>query len=271
MIQFETNNLTIFESALFRTTSTVLVTDDLVLVVDPNWLPQEVEAIRSHVEKVKGDRPVYLLFTHSDYDHIIGYRAFPEAKVIASSAFQKNAEKEKVLEEIRQFDDDYYILRDYPIEYPEVDVEVKKDGQTLALGQTRLTFYLAPGHNADGVFTIAEPEGLFIAGDYLSNIEFPFVYHSFEKYENTLKKVDSILGKHAIDLLIPGHGDVAITEEEILLRQQESFGYFEQLRESVLQKTPFGLEALWQRYRFRRNMINFHQANETLLRKELGL
>ena len=45
-IQFKTPNITVFESALFRTTTTLLETDDLLLLVDPNWLPSEIENIQ---------------------------------------------------------------------------------------------------------------------------------------------------------------------------------------------------------------------------------
>lgn len=67
-------HITIFESALYRTTSTVFHNDDLILIVDPNWLPGEVQAVRGHVDQIKKGYPLYLLFTHSDYDHIIAYR-----------------------------------------------------------------------------------------------------------------------------------------------------------------------------------------------------
>jgi hydroxyacylglutathione hydrolase len=54
----------------------------MVLIVDLNWLPNEVDDIRNYVDSVKGDRELYLLFTHGDFDHIIGYKAFPGAKII---------------------------------------------------------------------------------------------------------------------------------------------------------------------------------------------
>jgi hydroxyacylglutathione hydrolase len=66
----------VFQSALFQTNTTVVTTDDMVLLVDPNWLPLEIAEIRQFVETQSGGKkPIYLLFTHSDYDHIIGYRA----------------------------------------------------------------------------------------------------------------------------------------------------------------------------------------------------
>jgi hydroxyacylglutathione hydrolase len=49
MILFQQDQLTVFQSALFRTNSAVIEGDSFVLVVDSTWLPQEVEEIRQHV------------------------------------------------------------------------------------------------------------------------------------------------------------------------------------------------------------------------------
>ena len=85
MIQFQNEHITVFQSALYQTTCTVVETKDFVLVVDPNWLPHEMEEeIEQHVTQIRGQRELYLLFTHGDFDHVIGYHAFPGAKVIRS-------------------------------------------------------------------------------------------------------------------------------------------------------------------------------------------
>ncbi|MEK4284043.1 MULTISPECIES: hypothetical protein [Ureibacillus] len=66
MIQYQDKHLTVFESQLYKTTSTVIQTEDCVIVVDPCLLPSEVDEIREHVVSMKGNRPVYLIITHSD-------------------------------------------------------------------------------------------------------------------------------------------------------------------------------------------------------------
>ncbi|MFT4761195.1 MAG: hydroxyacylglutathione hydrolase [Paraglaciecola sp.] len=267
MIQFKNHHLTVFQSALFCTTSTVIETSDLVLVVDPNWLSDEVETIRHFVEKIKGNRPVYLLFTHSDYDHIIGWRAFPDAKVIASQAFVENPDKEKILEQIHTFDDEYYISRDYEIAYPRVDFPIQKEGETLSFGNTQLTFYHAKGHNSDGIFTIVNNQ-YWIAGDYFCEVEFPYIYHSSVEYEATLAKTAAILKEHSIEYLIPGHGTVATSNAEILKRKQDALKYIHELRDSVKMGKHFDLDNLWRYYKFPRIMKKFHAANIELMQKE---
>ena len=98
-------NITIFQSALFQTNSTVVKTEDSILVVDPAWLPEEVVLIKKEVDEIRGDRPVFLIFTHSDFDHIIGYKAFQADKVFMSKAMAENPRKEDVVEQALDFDE----------------------------------------------------------------------------------------------------------------------------------------------------------------------
>lgn len=270
--QFSSHDICVFESALFRTTSTVITTADLVLVVDPNWLPEEVEAIHRYArQQAQGLRPIYILFTHSDYDHIIGYKAFPNAQTIASAAFVSNPDKEAIIKQIRDFDDEYYIARNYPIEYPEIDHIIGQDDQILEIGHTRIRFWQAPGHNADGLFALVEPLGYWIAGDYLSNIEFPYIYHSSRDYEQTLQKAIQIIETHKPRVLIPGHGDYTCVADEMKHRIEESHDYLYQLRWHVQQGLPYPVELLWHKYHFPGIMSKFHQGNIDLISKELAI
>ena len=153
-IIFRDPNITIFQSALFMTNSTVISTDDVIIVVDPGWLPDEVLAIRHYVEGIRKKKPLYLMFTHSDYDHIIGYKAFEADKVFVSKAMSDNPEKEKIIEQILEFDEQYYVERPYPIEFPNGDFTVFRDGVQYRQGNTKMTFYLTPGHTADSMMIV---------------------------------------------------------------------------------------------------------------------
>ncbi len=271
-IQYTTQGIRVFESALFKTTATVLETPDLVLVVDPNWLPDEVAFIRRYVDGIRGERPLYLLFTHSDYDHIIGYGAFLDAKTIASEAFATQTDQDAAIAQVKKWDEEYYIERDYPVVYPTVDVVARQPGQVLTIGGTHLTFYLAPGHNSDGLFTLASWENrcVWVAGDYLSEVEFPFIYHSSEAYEQTLQTARTILEQHQPELLIPGHGQVTASQQEMVQRMEDSLGYIQTLRQCLRDNIPFPEESLWQRYRFRKGQESFHRNNAELMQKELA-
>ncbi|XKG66890.1 MBL fold metallo-hydrolase [Mesobacillus maritimus] len=201
---------------------------------------------------------------------MIGYGAFPEAKVIASQAFDSKSDqkKERIVEEIKSFDDEYYVSRDYPISFPEVDFPIKGDEHCMQIGQTTLTFFQAAGHNDDGLFTIIEPFGILIAGDYFSDIEFPYIYFNSKEYERTIRKLDDILTKFTIQLLVTGHGNPTRDRSEMKNRKQVSLDYIEKMREFVIGNDESGSMELIEDCKFPRNMKKFHKQNYSLFEKE---
>jgi hydroxyacylglutathione hydrolase len=261
-------NVTVFQSALFQTNTTVVQTNDMVLVVDPGWLPQEVKTIRQYVDEIRGFKPVFLLFTHSDYDHIMGYKAIDADRVFMSEAMSLHPEKDKILEKAQSFDHQFYIERPYPLEYPQADFAVYRDGVQFRTGQTKMTFYLTPGHTADSMMVVIWHLGLCIAGDYLSNVEFPFINHSSIDYEQTLEKLPRIHDKNWFTRLIPGHGAPSLSINDWLRRRTESLTYLFALRESISTDVPFDETSLWQRYRFPLYQRQCHNDNLALMRKE---
>jgi len=271
MILYKDNHTLVIQSSLFQTNSTVIETEDFILAADPCWLPEEVEYIRRYIDERKGDKPFYLLFTHSDYDHIIGYKAFPGAKVIGTANMIGNSKKEAILEQIREFDDSYYLKRNYEITYPEIDYKVEKNKQTLKLGKYTFTFYMANGHTNDGIFTLIEPLGIWIAGDYLSDIEFPYIYSNSRDYEKTLEITEEIVKQHRIKLLIPGHGSVTGDSEEIEKRIRDSKEYISKTRQLMTENKELETYSVLNHYSFPRIMKKFHEGNVNLLKKEMGI
>ncbi len=271
MIQFQNDLITVFQSELFQTTSTVIQTPDLVLIVDPNWLKGEVERIRDYVAQIRGDRPLYLLFTHSDWDHIIGFNAFPDATTIGSIHMQQRTDPESAVKQIVEFDAKNYITRDYATEFPRLDVAIQEDGQQLCVGGTTLTFYHAWGHIADGLFTIVEEHGILIAGDYLSNVEYPYIYQSSTLYEQTMHRVEQVFAEHNIQLLVPGHGQVTTDREEMIRRQASSLHYIQVLRQAVQDNDYRALDELSASYPYDKGTKNFYKDNVELVKRELGL
>lgn len=269
MIQYQKNGLTVFQSALFQTTSTVVEADEFVLIADPNWLPLEIKEIQQYVAQIKNGRELYVLFTHGDFDHIIGYQAFPGAKVIGSKGLQEHPQKEEKLHLIKQFDHDYYITRPYPIAFPKVDIIIEKDGQTVVLGNTTITFYLSPGHTHDGLFTVIEPLGIWIAGDYLSDFELPFIYHSAIAYGETLQKAERILLEHTVRVLVPGHGQWTENEEEVRGRIHRSQTYLGKLVDAVEKEDEEGIRALGNEHPFPSHFTReCHEKNVEIIQNE---
>ncbi|MWV44290.1 MBL fold metallo-hydrolase [Paenibacillus sp. HJL G12] len=270
MIQFSNKKITVFQSVLFQTTSTVIELDDAILIVDPNWLPGEVQEIKAHVDAVQGDKACYLLFTHADYDHIIGYKAFPGAITIGSVALANHPQKEHKLKLIRDFDATYYVTRDYPVEFPELDIVIDRDGQQVMVGSTMLSFYLAPGHTEDGLFTVVDAEGVLIAGDYLSDFELPFIYDSARAYEETIRKAASILQNHPVRLLIPGHGQHTESRAEMDRRVNMALDHLKRMEQAILADDEQALEQLKLEHGFlSETTMECHQDNVRIMRQEL--
>ncbi|GGN67522.1 MBL fold metallo-hydrolase [Oceanobacillus indicireducens] len=264
MIQFQNQHITVFQSALYMTTSAIIQAEDAVIMTDPTWLPKEIETIRAYIDEMIGDRQLYIIYTHSDFDHIIGAGAFPEAKVIASEVFQQNSNKKAVLQEIEAFDQMYYLKRNYKSIYPSADIVVTRDAQTLRLGEVTLTFYLAPGHTKDSLFTVIEPYGIFLAGDYLSDVEFPFIFSNYKDYVQTIRTAEQILHHHSIRILVPGHGTTTQSEEEIVSRLHFSKYYLEELpldNESLI-------DVLREKYTFFEGMKSIHFDNASMAGRE---
>lgn len=270
MIQYSNDQVTVFQSALFQTTSTVIQLDESIIIIDPNWLPHEIDEIREHVDAVRGNRECYLIFTHGDYDHIIGYKAFPDAKTIGSAGLRDDPKKEDKLKSIRDFDASHYITRDYPIEFPVLDIVIEKDGQQLAMGSTTLTFYRAPGHTADGLFTVIDSVGVFAAGDYLSDFELPFIFQSARDYEGTIRQAARILREHPVALLIPGHGRHTTSQTEMNRRVEAAWSYLERLRQAVIDDDDTALDQLRQEHGFVSEFTEkCHKENVRIIQNEL--
>ena len=257
-IQWESSEVTVFESSLYRTTSSIIGFDTSVIIVDPNWLPNEIETLQHFVSKNHTGKKQFLLFTHSDYDHIIGYGAFPSAQVIASELFVKNKLKNKILNRIYDFDNEYYITRPYPISYPDVDIIITTSGQKVNIDGHEIIFFLSPGHTEDGIFTIIPTKNCWIAGDYLSNIEIPFIDFDIDEYEQTLTSALRINEDFKnVNLLIPGHGDIANSNHSIKTRIKNDLHYIELLKKSVFEPS---IEVQSEAY----NHIINYSANPTL-------
>ena len=259
MIQFQNEYVTVFQSVLYQTTSAVIQTEQAVILTDPNWLPSEIGTIKSYIEHIIGERQLYIIYTHSDFDHIIASGAFPLARTIASEAFVNRANKETVLEEIRDFDAQYYVTRNYPVIYPNIDLVICEDGQQVMLGDMLCSFYFAPGHTEDGIFTIVEPLGIFLAGDYLSDVEFPFI-SDYAAYVATLDKAQQLVEKFSVGVLVPGHGQTTTQRLEMDKRIAESQHYLLDLKRGIDQE-PY----LMQRYPYYRSLKEMHESNKKAL------
>lgn len=265
-------NVKLFRSGLYQTLSSVVTTPDLMLLVDPCWLPDELAAIRAFVDHERNGRPLFLLFTHGDFDHVLGAGMFPDAETIAHQALAAHPDPAGVLRMIHEFDAKYYIERQHPVVFPTITRPMPGDGETLAIGSTTLTFHASPGHTADGLFTLVEPEGVLFAGDYLSDFEKPFIYVSGRQYEATLMLAERLVESGRIRLLVPGHGRPTRDRGEMLRRIRVSREHVLRLREAIRTADETTLSRLEAEHAFPSDFTRgCHQMNVTIIRREEGL
>ncbi len=231
----------VWQSSIYQTTTTLIDAGDAVILIDPNWLPDEIAEIQQWICTHHRNKEIFLVITHSDFDHIIGCGAFPEATIIASVGVQQHPEKQKKLDEIAAFDAQNYILRPYSVSYPTIDVMIREDRFSMTIGQLEVLFFLSPGHVSDSIFCLI-PEfrqeisgfcgGIWIAGDYLSDAEIPWIDDDLTAYLDTIEKSLTIFNSFPdVCTLVPGHGNPATDRVEIYQRIMRDRTYLQFLKD----------------------------------------
>ncbi len=268
-IQFESNNIVVFESALFRTTTTLIIDEDHLILVDPNWFPIELQFIEDYISRFGAGLDKYLFFTHSDYDHIISYNFFEGYTTIASRHFVNQKAKQSILDKIATIDDDNYTLRDYTVEFPVIDLIIEEDQRKLQINQREYQVGYLLGHNDDSIYLLDHKNKFLVVGDYLSNIEFPYLYHSFAEYVDSLEALSSLIDSDKVAMLIPGHGDYTQDVVEMKKRVADSRDYLNQIEQHVKGISTFDFAAYVKRFSFPKVMQKFHDANLGLVEREI--
>jgi glyoxylase-like metal-dependent hydrolase (beta-lactamase superfamily II) len=142
---------------------------------------------------------------------------------------------------LRQYDDEFYVSRPAPLGLGQVQ-GLPVPGH-LELGDRELELHPAEGHTADGMVLLDRAQGLLIVGDYLSDVEIPWVHGSLADYRATLARLASLAEQAAT--VVPGHG--APHDRETALRLlDEDVDYLDALERGD-RKLPEGRDTKAQR------------------------
>jgi glyoxylase-like metal-dependent hydrolase (beta-lactamase superfamily II) len=220
----------VFVSGFWQTTATAIRAGDEGLLIDSVVLPEELDALPRVLEQ-SGFPVSGLLATHADWDHLLGRQAFPGAAlgVGTSSAERLAGEPGGAQRELRDFDEQWYVVRERPLSLGAVQ-SLPEPGK-LEIGDGREIAVLpAPGHTADGVAFWCDWLGVLVCGDYLSPVEIPMLSPggSLEAYLETLGRLEPVL--EAADTIVPGHGG-AIGRDGARRVLEEDRTYLAALRE----------------------------------------
>jgi glyoxylase-like metal-dependent hydrolase (beta-lactamase superfamily II) len=198
------SDVIVLTSRVWQTTCTVVRSGDESFVIDSPVFPDELELLPALLGQA-GFAFSGLLATHGDWDHLLGRLAFPEAAlgVCETTAARLRGTPAEAQRELRDFDDQYYVVRPKPLSLGQIEA-LAVPGY-CGLGERELELHPADGHTDDGMAVFAEWAGVLICGDYLSPVEIPIIRGSPTAYLATLGRLGQLVER--ADWVIPGHGE----------------------------------------------------------------
>ena len=98
----------------------------------------------------------------------------------------------------------------------------------LGLGEEELELHPTAGHVEDGMAIFAPWLGVLCVGDYVSDVEIPWMHESgdLQAYRGTLARLAGLVER--ADVIVPGHG-TPHTRERALELIDEDAGYLDAL------------------------------------------
>jgi glyoxylase-like metal-dependent hydrolase (beta-lactamase superfamily II) len=216
-----------YESALWQTTALALHARGQAVLVDPCISAQEIAAIATDVAE-RGLELRGLLITHSDWDHVCGISAFPGVPAIMSRGAAARIASGQAAESV---------VREGAAEglcwegAPRADL-VFDPGEALQVGPFSVETMALPGHTECGAGYRVRELGVLCVGDYLSAIEFPFVYVSTAAYRATLAALSDSLERDPAEHVLPGHGR-PLGSREALRIAAEDLDYLHALKAAM--------------------------------------
>lgn len=216
-----------YESALWETTALALHAGSEAVLVDPGISAPEIAAIAADVA-ARGLTVRGLLITHGDWDHVCGISAFPGVPAIMSRGAAARITSGQAAEEVVRHGAEEGLSWDGA---PRADL-VFDPGEALQVGPFTIETMALPGHTSCGAGYRVRDLGLLVVGDYLSVIEFPFVYVSTAAYRATLTALSDELGRDPAEHVTPGHGR-ALTGTEAEEIAREDLAYLHALKTAV--------------------------------------
>jgi glyoxylase-like metal-dependent hydrolase (beta-lactamase superfamily II) len=182
-------------SRVMQTNTTVVVASGRALVIDPAWLPDELDALAGALRE-RGLTVVEGFSTHAHHDHLLWHPAFGDVPRWASARTAELARDEREA-----------LVAALGAEFPTELVELmgRVDAGFPGFGVVPVVHDgHAPGHTA-----VWLPESrVLVAGDMLSDVELPLPFSPDDvpSYERALGILEPYA--RAARVVIPGHGSV---------------------------------------------------------------
>lgn len=256
-VVLDTPHLQILQSALYQTNTTVILLPASTLLVDPGWVPAEIASLQEHLIHRDAAKNLTCIFTHADYDHLAGSGAFSPCQNIMSKHMAAHTDRHAAMQKIIDLDQYYYFTRPYTLHFPEPDLTIGQDLETLHIGEARCTGLLIPGHTAEDMAIYCGNADVLVIGDYLSTLEFPFIEYSYQEYLNSLDKLQSFIEAYKPGYIVPGHGPLYTDYHIALDRIAKDRKYLQDLKDN---RSAWGDWALT--YTFAGGLTQAHHRNQ---------
>jgi glyoxylase-like metal-dependent hydrolase (beta-lactamase superfamily II) len=231
-------------SGFWQTNAVAVRAGEEAVLIDSPYLPDELDALPSLLAGA-GFEPDGLLATHADFDHLLGRLAFPGMTLGLGESSVERIQREPggAQRALRKYDAEFYVVREAPLALGQVQ-GLPVPGR-VEIGERELELHPAEGHTADGMALFDRSEGLLVVGDYLSDVEIPWISEggSLADYRATLARLGPLV--EAASVVVPGHG--APHDRDTTLRLlDEDVEYLDALERGE-QKLPEGRDSHAQR------------------------
>jgi hydroxyacylglutathione hydrolase len=230
------------QSKAYAMNSVVLADPEHTLIVDPGVLPSELDDL-ARAAPESGAETLTLIFTHGDWDHVLGRPWWPRATTLAHDQFAAEVRHKSatILSEARAQAEREGETWERGF-VPFAPDEAVSGLRFTKLGPWRVVFRDAFGHSPS-MLTIHLPERrLLIAADLLSDIEIPMIEDSWQAYHRTLAELEPLAAHGAIETVIPGHGSIADGRDAVVARIERDLGYLDALERRVNEARSRGLD-----------------------------
>ncbi|MDX6566965.1 MAG: hydroxyacylglutathione hydrolase [Gaiellales bacterium] len=214
----------------------LLIAGAEAVAVDPGVTQAEIEAVRDRAA-AEGARVVAVVATHGDFDHVAGIASFPDAEAVMGPRAALRVSSGAAVRELAEEGAPLGLA--WPGS-PRCD-RILRVGRRERVGPFAFETMELEGHTDDGIGLRVRQPDVLIVGDYLSPIEYPFVYHSTVAYRSTLAGLADLLRRDPPALVIPGHG-APLEAAQALEIAESDLDYLHALRRTVAASLEAGAD-----------------------------
>lgn len=169
------------------------------------------------------DREVFVLNSHTHYDHVGGNHAFDRVYGTDLEYTQVNARGRSHVE-VAEFVGDGWIWMETPesfsastyVSAPFTVTDIVSDGQVLDLGGVELEILLTPGHAPDALCLLDRQRRLIFTGDtfYPATLYAHLPGSTFDEYAATAERLAGLAD--AVDLVLPAHNEPTMPARDLV-------------------------------------------------------